>query len=320
MTDPIESGLESRLETPVAPPVVRAAYVQRPPTEAFQVFTEEIGAWWPLPTHGTYGDAAGGVVFRDKLLIEQAIDGGETVWGEVLEWDPPNRLVMTWHPGRAADDASRVTVDFEPDGDGTRVVLEHTGWEAFGADAMARRRMYNRPNAWGGVLDHYADVAESPIDGPDLNELAAAYDAFLAEATRGGFGPGPEGEWNADQILAHVALNDAAMVAVCQALVHGRQARFENIVCQDPQILADAIDNAGSRDELIARAQAAATATMAAVRRLSPDQLATEVHCHLLHDGNVMVDGPRPWGAVAIEVQAGMHLPAHITQLQNLRS
>ena len=35
------------------PPVVRAAWVNRPIDEAFHVFTSEIGAWWPLPSHGT---------------------------------------------------------------------------------------------------------------------------------------------------------------------------------------------------------------------------------------------------------------------------
>jgi len=56
------------------------------------------------------------------------------------------------------------------------------------------------------------------------------------------------------------------------------------------------------------------------MRRLSVDQLATEVHCRLHHNGEVMIDRALPWGVVVVETQANMHLPAHVEQLRNLRS
>ena len=62
-----------------------------------------------------------------------------------------------------------------------------------------------------------------------------------------------------------------------------------------------------------------ATQAMAAVARLSVDQRTREVHCRLRHNGELMVDGPRPWGSVALDTQSEMHLPAHIEQLVNLR-
>ncbi len=305
---------------PTTPPVVRAATVHRSPTDAFRIFTDEIGAWWPLPSHGLFGSTAGGVVFRDGRLIELSVEGAEAVWGEVLEWDPPRRLKMTWHPGRPDADGSTVTVDFEPTETGTRVVIEHDGWQAFGDEAMARRRTYVGPGAWGYVLDHYADGAEHRVDGADLSGLAAAYDAFFAAAGSGDFDPPVDDGWDADQVLAHVALNDAAMIAVCQSLVHGGELRFENEVCHDRELMASWIDAAGDRAGLIERGQSMARLVQGALRRLSPSQLGTEVHCLLRHEGEVMVDAPRPWGAVAIEVQAGMHLPAHVTQLENLRA
>jgi uncharacterized protein YndB with AHSA1/START domain len=308
--------------TTTRPPVLRAAIVSCPVEEAFTAFTDRIGAWWPLPTHGIYGDRAGGVAFDGGRLVERSVEGEEVVWGEVVAWEPPHRLVVTWHPGREADEASEVEVRFSPDGDdGTRVELEHRGWERFGADAMRRRRGYVGPGAWGAVLEHFADVAEPPAEGPDLTALRAAYEAFFAEAERGGFGPpAVRGEWDADRVLAHVALNDLAMTAVAHAIVHRRQdLRFRNVVCQDPEVLAAEVARTPDRAARVARGRALAEVAMAAVARLDPEQRATLVHCVLHHDGEVVLDDRRPWGAVAVDVQAAVHLPAHTGQLADLR-
>lgn len=310
---------EPSSQATAVPPVVRAALVDLSPEEAFAVFTDEIGAWWPLPTHGTFGDTAGGLAFDNGCLVERSIDGTEVVWGEVRAWEPPGRLVVSWHPGRSEDDASEVEVSFIPDGDGTRVILEHRGWEAFGTDAAARRRDYSRPNAWGSVLDHFADCTEARSEADPLAQLAAAYHDFFAEGDHDGFGEVPEGEWNADEVIAHVTLNDSAMLGVCQALIHGEPLRFENQVCQDQAVLSRWIEACGTRKVLLARGRHGSRQVLAALARLSPEQRSTDVACHLTHNGQVMLDEPRPWGAVAIEVQAAMHLPAHIEQLRNLR-
>lgn len=301
------------------PPVVRATWVPRTPDDAFRIFTEQIGAWWPLPTHGIFGDESGSVVFDGDRVVERSISGDESVWAEVRVWEPPARLVLHWHPGREHDDASEVEIHFHADADGTRVVLEHRGWEAFGADAVGRRRSYVGPNAWGYTLDHFADGAESSVDRADLEALESAYASFFAEAENDGFGAPPAGEWTADEVLAHVALNDLAMIGVCQAIVHGRTITFANERCQDPVVLRRWSDAAGDRAGLIDRGRATSRQVIAALARLTPEQLATEVHCHLLHAGAVMLDAPRPWGDVAIETQTEMHLPAHVGQLRDLR-
>ena len=303
------------------PPVLRAAHVSRPVDEAFAVFTERIGAWWPLPTHGVFGADAGGLAFEDGLLVERATDGRTSVWGEVLRCDPPHRVVLTWHPGRDADDASEVEVRFEPaPGGGTRVELEHRGWERFGADAVTRRRGYVGPGAWGHVLDHYADGAEPRPDAADVTALVAAYDAFFAEALRGGFGAPPPGEWDAPRVVAHVALSDLALTAVAQAIVQGRtDLEFANVVCQDPEVLTAFIDDTGDLEALVARGREIAATATAAVLRLGPDQLATPVHCRMLHDGEVALDATLPWGSLAVDTQASRHLTAHTGQLRDLR-
>ena len=306
-------------ETKTAPPVIRAAWVNRTVEDAFAIFTGEIGAWWPLPTHGLFGPQSGSVSFRDGLLVEQAIDGSQVTWAEVIEWDPPTRLVLAWHPGRTVDEASEVEVVFEAHAEGTRVVLEHRGWEAFGADAAERRLGYVGPNAWGYVLDHFGDGAELRPDPVDLSALEAAYATFYDEAAQGGFGPAPEGEWDAEQTVAHVVLNDAAMLGVCQALVHGTPPRFENEVSQDLAVLAEFIASAGGMDGLIEQGRHMAQLVSAAVRRLSADQRTAPVHCCLSHYGETMLDREMPWESIIVQTQADRHLPAHVEQLQNLR-
>lgn len=299
-------------------PVMRAASVSIPPDAAFRVFTDEIGAWWPLRTHGVFGDDAGGLHFRDNALVEVAADGRVATWGEVLEWRPPELVVITWHPGGAADGpASRVEIRFEPDGAGTRVVLVHAGWEAFGEEGVRRRRNLVGPNAWGYVLDLFADAAEGPLDTTDLDALRTAYDAFFAEAERGDFGPAPDGEWDAAQVIAHVALNDLAMTAVCHSIVHGSPRGFENVVCQDRDVLAATIDRCG--DGVLEFGRACADQLVATVRRMRPEQLDEPIHCRLDHDGHRVLEATLPWREVVVVTQASRHLPAHTGQLADLR-
>lgn len=52
---------------------------------------------------------------------------GMTVECEVLECDPPHRLSFSWVAGGLAD--SRVSFRLEPDGEGTRVFFEHSGFD-----------------------------------------------------------------------------------------------------------------------------------------------------------------------------------------------
>ncbi len=301
-------------------PILRSVTVSVDQHRAFSVFTDELGAWWPTQSHGIFGPACGRVAFEHGLLIERATDGEQVVWGEVLAWEPPHRLCFTWHPGRAADDASEVEVRFVDTGSATRVEIEHRGWERFGAQATARRRGYIGPGTWGAVLEHYADVTEPTTDAADLLALATAYEAFYLEAERGGFGAPPDGEWDALRTIAHVALNDYAMTAVTHSILHGAPTAFENLICQDPAVLTAHIERyAGDLSVLVDHGRRCATTLLAILGRLGPAQRATPVACRLHHDGALVLDAERPWEEIAITVQAARHLPAHTAQLAALR-
>ncbi len=52
---------------------------------------------------------------------------GLVVRCEVLECDPPRRLAFSWSAGGLVD--TQVSFQLEPDGDGTRILFEHSGFD-----------------------------------------------------------------------------------------------------------------------------------------------------------------------------------------------
>jgi hypothetical protein len=136
-------------------PVRREVLVSATPLHAFNVWTQQLDAWWPFATHSVHGSEST-AAFVDGVLIETATDGSTCIWGTVTTWNPGVRLAMTWHPGHAEDASTTVDVSFaaEPDGR-TRVTLTHTGWENR-ADAVAARDNYE--TGWPPVLESFANL------------------------------------------------------------------------------------------------------------------------------------------------------------------
>lgn len=69
--------------------------------------------------------------FTFRVPPSPRLEHGLTVHCEVLTCDPPRELVFTWVVGDFLD--TRVRYRLEPDGDGTRVWFEHSGFEQDGA-------------------------------------------------------------------------------------------------------------------------------------------------------------------------------------------
>jgi hypothetical protein len=121
--------------------------------EAFRLYTEGIATWWPLGTHSVAQEDAAAVVFepgKGGRLYERTKSGEEHVWGTVLVWDLPSRLVHTWHPGREPDSAQQIEISFDQESAGTRVELVHTGWEKLGD--RAAKVFENYDSGWDYVL------------------------------------------------------------------------------------------------------------------------------------------------------------------------
>jgi uncharacterized protein YndB with AHSA1/START domain len=139
-------------------PVLKSVTVDGPIEHAFRVFTEGIGTWWPLDRHSVGEKRSETVTFESGTggrIVERIEGGEESVWGEILAWEPPRRLVFTWHPGEHAA-GTEVEVRFIEEGAGTRVELEHRGWERVRADAAETRAQYD--SGWPGVLECYVEA------------------------------------------------------------------------------------------------------------------------------------------------------------------
>ena len=151
--------MESTQPTQRIAPVLKSVVVETSVDHAFRVFTERIGEWWPVKTHSVHEELADTAGLEPKLggsLFELWRDGRES-WGEVTVWEPPHRLVFTWHPGHGLEEATEVEVRFAAQGGSTLVELEHRGWEARGEKAADVRAAYD--TGWEPVLARYAEAA-----------------------------------------------------------------------------------------------------------------------------------------------------------------
>jgi uncharacterized protein YndB with AHSA1/START domain len=140
-------------------PLVKTVVVPVGVERAFEAFTAETSAWWPLFSHSV-GEAAASEVRMEGAvggrIVEYGADGELATWGTVSDWDPPTSVGFSWHPGGDPDEAGQVTVTFTATGDGTEVQLVHSGWERRGDGARARLS-YN--TGWDYVLGKYVEFA-----------------------------------------------------------------------------------------------------------------------------------------------------------------
>jgi uncharacterized protein YndB with AHSA1/START domain len=135
---------------------------------AFEVFTAQLGSWWPKEFHIGEADMAD-FVLEPKVggrWYELGVDGKECDTGRVTAFEPPDRLTLAWHlnahwqydPDPAH--ASEVEVRFIAEGPThTRVELEHRGFERHGADAGAVHGSVSSPQGWDYCLDLFAKQA-----------------------------------------------------------------------------------------------------------------------------------------------------------------
>lgn len=147
-------------EAMTIPALRKSIVVDAPVEQAFRVFTEGIATWWPLRTHSVGQERAETVVFEgraDGRLYERTSDREEHEWGRVLAWEPPRRIVYSWHPDRGDDTSQEVEIRFTPEGAGTRLDLEHRGWERLGERGVEQRSSYD--SGWDYVLGLYAGAA-----------------------------------------------------------------------------------------------------------------------------------------------------------------
>jgi uncharacterized protein YndB with AHSA1/START domain len=143
-------------------PVRKSILVHAAPEHAFATYVS--GSWWPK-AHSILASGS-----RQKSLViephvggrwyEIGEDGSECEWGKVLVWEPPRRLLLTWQiNGNFEIDRNGTTeleVVFTPVGEGTRVELEHRGFESYVATGQQLRDAVDGDMGWADLLQGFA--------------------------------------------------------------------------------------------------------------------------------------------------------------------
>jgi uncharacterized protein YndB with AHSA1/START domain len=148
-----------------AAPVRTSIVVQAPITRAFEVFTADMGSWWPADHHILEGELAE-MVFEPRVgghIYDRATDGSECHWARVLAYKPPDRLVFSWDidlqwqleadPQRTSEVEVRFVAETPTR---TRVELEHRGIERHGDGWESMHAAVGSPNGWSGGLEAFA--------------------------------------------------------------------------------------------------------------------------------------------------------------------
>ena len=155
------------MSTEAAGTSIRTSMVVEAPVElAFEVFTEDIGSWFPRDYNLLDVEIAERV-FEPRVggqVYDRGSDGSECHWARVLAYEPPQRVVISWDISpqwQIESDhtkTSEVEVRFSPEGeDRTRVELEHRNIERHGEGWQGLRDALGSDNGWPGCLRAYAE-------------------------------------------------------------------------------------------------------------------------------------------------------------------
>jgi uncharacterized protein YndB with AHSA1/START domain len=80
-------------------PIVVEFDLEASPAHAFEVWTSRPSMWWPR-SHTITQDPDLTVAFEPfpgGRIYERGRDGSEHEWGEIMVWEPPDRVGYLWH-------------------------------------------------------------------------------------------------------------------------------------------------------------------------------------------------------------------------------
>jgi uncharacterized protein YndB with AHSA1/START domain len=143
----------------------KSVWLPRTPAESFALFTGRASEWWPESRRHTRDPRSEIRLLAEGRFWERAADGREVELGRVRTWEPPDRLVLDFYPGTDEQHPTEVVITFVPEGDGTRVTVDHAPTPA--SETLWTQRSPQFERSWDAVLEALARAATAaPAPGP----------------------------------------------------------------------------------------------------------------------------------------------------------
>ncbi|MDP4504324.1 SRPBCC family protein [Nonomuraea turcica] len=128
-------------------------FIAHPPAKVWRALTEpELVAQWLMP-NDFKAEVGHRFTFRTQPKKQVGFDG--IVHCEVLELEPEKLLKISWSDGKQAD--WTVTWRLEPEGKGTRLFLDHEGFDPGDELQQMSRRIMG--SGWPSHFRRVADLA-----------------------------------------------------------------------------------------------------------------------------------------------------------------
>jgi len=152
----------------------------------------------------------------------------------------------------------------------------------------------------------------------DVTRLREAHEDFLAVVAAGGFGPPPAGEWDADRILAHVALGEMSAAAAALTIAAGQRAVYDNRSSLDEWNLQRMVREASGAGGMAGLVRRYGELLCDIAAGLTERDLEVSLPVLIISKDRVLVDQPRPLRSLLAGL-GEVHLPGHAEQLRGLR-
>jgi hypothetical protein len=149
-------------------PVRKQLRVKATQARAFEVFTARMSLWWPAQ-HSILKSPLKQQIIEPRVggrWYAVGDDGSTCETGYVIEWNPPQSLVLAWQinadwrydPGLLTE----VEVRFIAEDDHvTRVELEHRNLERMGDKAGQVRTGIDSPGGWSAIIGSFKEFADT---------------------------------------------------------------------------------------------------------------------------------------------------------------
>jgi uncharacterized protein YndB with AHSA1/START domain len=151
-------------------PVRHSIVVDAPIGHAFKFFTEKFGSFKPKE-HNLLAVPIAETIFEPHVgghICDRGLDGSECRWARVLEYEPPNRLLLSW------DISPRWQIETDPErtsewevsftaetGRRTRVEIVHRKLERHGEGWEGVRHGVDGDQGWPLYLQRFHDLCSS---------------------------------------------------------------------------------------------------------------------------------------------------------------